>query len=493
MAVTKIKPVHTTLKAAINYIVNPKKTEEGFLIDSYGCTPQTAHLEFAFTAEKNLNSSSVLSSENMEPSSIKKGKEGKNKKNSVLAYHVIQSFKPDEITPLLAHEIGMEFARSITDKKYEFIVSTHVDKHHIHNHIIFNAVDFREHKKYHSDFKSYKKIREISDSLCAEHGLSVITNPVEKGLSYFEWMKKNEGISYKESLRKALDNAVLTSSSFDDLIIKMERDGYAVKFGKYISFKAPGQERFTRCKSLGSSYTEDALKARILDKVNGRSSDTVPSSSTPYIGLISAVSDSFNALSSSKNTSRSDLKKLNATYLYLKEHGIDSLEALSSSVTTNKASISSVRSKIRALESEAEPYEQYLKYASTYSDLKGVYDRYKGSGMDKDFAQNHRREIILFEQALSFLKSSPLYSDSPISLSKLKSQLASLKESTNSLYEELDLLKENEKSLTKVRKNIESILGESLLASDIQRSSDMDYHDVSESFDSEKAKKKEID
>ena len=173
MAVTKIKPIHSTLKAAIKYITNKDKTNESTLIDSFGCSPETAHLEFKWTADKNDSSA-----------------HGKKK---VLAYHVIQSFKPDEITPELAHKLGKEFAANITDNRYEYIISTHVDKNHIHNHIIFNAVSFNTHNKYHSDIKSYYHIRNMSDSLCASHGLSVIKEPKDKGMSYYEWMNKNEG------------------------------------------------------------------------------------------------------------------------------------------------------------------------------------------------------------------------------------------------------------------------------------------------------------
>lgn len=495
MAVTKIKPIHSTLRAAIKYITNPKKTDDFALVDSYGCVPETAHLEFAFTADS-FGSSSAPTAPDDGGLSNEKGKEGKKEKRSVLAYHVIQSFKPDEVSKEVAHEIGLEFARTITGKKHEFIVSTHVDKHHIHNHIIFNAVDFKSGKKYHSNYRSYKEVRACSDRLCAEHGLSVITEPKEKGKSYFEWMMANEGKSYKEALRKDLDSCIASSLSFDDLLLQMGKLGYEVKFGKYISFKAPGQEKFTRAKSLGSLYTEEKIKERILEKASGKHIKEVsPSSpSAPSIGLISSVEGMIADARSSRATAKSDLRKLNATYLFLKDAGIDSLEELSQRLQKNATDSSALRLRIRSLESKIEPYEEYLKYASTYSELKGVYELYKKSGCSKEFEASHRREIMLFELAASFLKNSPLSGDTPVRLSKIKKECEQLKKEIDTSYEALKVLKDTEKELSKVKKNIEGILGSDAFSQyDKKKSTDRRSDDVFKDEPSEKDTKKTID
>lgn len=462
MAVTKIKPVHSTLKAAIKYIVNPQKTDEMTLVDSYGCVPETAHLEFALTADS--TSAYAYAGDDDDGADNRKRKEGKKEKHPVLAFHVIQSFKPDEVTKEVAHEIGLEFARTITDKSHEYIVATHVDRHHIHNHIIFNAVNFKTKHKYHSNYRSYFKLRECSDRLCAEHGLSVITEPKEKGKSYFEWMLANEGKSYKSALKADLDSCIRSSLSFDALILQMKSLGYDVKFGKHIAFKAPGADRFTRTKSLGSFYTEEKIRQRINENVSGREIKEVSFSSpegSSNPGLISTVDGMLTDARLSRATARSDLRKLNETYLFLKEEKIDSLDELTLKSRGNSDEIKLIRSKIRELESQIKPYEEYLKYADTYKEFKPVYDDYRRSGFDKSFESAHRREIMLFELAASFLKHSPLSSSSPVRLSKVKRECNLLKKQIDESYEKLKTLNDTEKKLSKVMKNMEKILGSS--------------------------------
>lgn len=471
MAVTKIKPIHSTLKAAINYIVNPKKTEDFALVDSFGCSPKTAYLEFALTASSNTpysfydaHSDSFDAASSSLSDGMKEGKkEVKKGRKNILAFHVIQSFKPSEISKELAHEIGLTLAKNITKGSHEYIVSTHVDKNHIHNHIIFNAVDFKTKKKYDATFTAYNELRSISDNLCKEHGLSVIEKPLSKGKSYYEWMLTNEGKSYKESMRNDLNSLIKSSLSFDDLILSMTRLGYEVKFGKYLSFKAPGSEKFTRVKSLGTSFTEDAIKERILNKSGAKVIKEVNASSfksSPSLGLISSVEGILNNSSSSFFTAKNDLKKLNATYLYIKDAGIDSLEDLSNALSENQTKISSVKATIKSLETKIIPFEEYLKYASTYLEFKDIYDSYKDSNYSKDFEAKHRREIMLFEIAASSLKASPLSFNPPVSISSIKDAHDALKAKIDLSYDTLKSLKDDEKKLLKVRKNIEGIMGD---------------------------------
>ena len=160
MAVTKTHPIKSTLKAAIDYICNPEKTDGKLLVSSYGCAAETADIEFAWTRRHAID------------------------KGTNLGRHLIQAFQPGEVTPEQAHEIGMELAKEILGGKYEFVLTTHIDKDHVHNHLIFNAVSFADHKHYHSNKRSYHYIRRTSDRLCKEHGLSVIIPGQDKGKSY---------------------------------------------------------------------------------------------------------------------------------------------------------------------------------------------------------------------------------------------------------------------------------------------------------------------
>lgn len=241
MAVTKNHPINSTLKKAIRYICNPEKTDGTLLIDSYGCTPETADIEFEWTRKKAKD----------------------NSKESHLARHFIQAFEPGETTPEQAHEIGKKLADEILGGKYEYILSTHIDRGHIHNHIIFNDVNFVDYRHSHINKKWYYDTRKISDRLCEEYGLSVIPQNENKGKSYIEYTAAKQGTSYKVQLKADIDKAVRKSLDYSDFLLRMEIAGYEVKKGKYISFRAAGRERFIRGKTLGGYYTEDSIKERI--------------------------------------------------------------------------------------------------------------------------------------------------------------------------------------------------------------------------------------
>ena len=225
MAVTKTHPIKSTLKAAIDYICNLDKTDGKLLVSSFGCAAETADIEFEWTRRHAID------------------------KGTHLGRHLIQAFEPGEVPAEEAHEIGMQLAKEILGGKYEFVLTTHIDKGHIHNHLIFNAVSFTDHKHYHSNKRSYHEIRRASDRLCREHGLSVIIPSRDKGKSYIEHQAVQNGTSYKAKMKATIDRLIPTSSSLEDLLARLQREGYEIKRGKYISARAPDQERFTRLKT----------------------------------------------------------------------------------------------------------------------------------------------------------------------------------------------------------------------------------------------------
>ncbi len=256
MAVTKTHPIKSTLKAAIDYICNPEKTDGKLLVSAYGCAPETADIEFAWTRRHSID------------------------KGINLGRHLIQAFEPGEVSPEETHRIGMELAKEILGGKYEFVLTTHIDKDHVHNHIIFNSVSFADHRHYHSNKRSYHDIRRTSDRICKEHGLSVIVPGQDKGKSYIEHQATKNGTSYKSKLKTAIDRLIPSCKDFEELLAALQREGYEIKRGKYISCKAPGQERFTRLKTLGIDYTEEAITARIA---GGRTSFQTPEGKRKYI------------------------------------------------------------------------------------------------------------------------------------------------------------------------------------------------------------------
>ena len=240
MAVTKIIPIRSTIQRSINYICDPKKTDISVLIHSEHCVPKMAGQIF----HHHLNQ-------------CRAG-------GNTIGRHLIQSFAPGEVDHATAHEIGKRLADEILGGRYAYVLATHVDRGHIHNHFVWGAADMVSHKRYRSNKGTYHEIRNISDRLCDEHNLSVIV-PQGVGKSYAEWETDKQGTSSKSKLKDAIDITVGTSASFEDFIKQMEEQGYTIKRGKHISFKAPDQERFTRAKRLGEEYTEGNIKIRIIE------------------------------------------------------------------------------------------------------------------------------------------------------------------------------------------------------------------------------------
>lgn len=245
MAYVKQKAIKSTLKKAINYVVNDNKTDVGMLVSGINCSIYPS-----------------LAVKEMELVKKQFGKEDK-----ILAFHFVQSFKPGEIdNASLANKIGIEFANKITKGEYKAIVATHIDKEHVHNHIIMNSVNSINGKKYHSCKEQYNQIKQYSNEITSKYNLSVITpDKSNRSKSYKEWSENKKGTSWKAQIKNQIDNIIKEVKSFDDFIAAMEEKGYEVKYKnlKNISFKAPEQQRFTRGKTIGDYYTEEAIRKRI--------------------------------------------------------------------------------------------------------------------------------------------------------------------------------------------------------------------------------------
>ena len=244
MAVTKIKPIRGTVNKALAYILDPKKTDDELYVSSYGCAASDAAAkEFEWT--RNL--------------AVQQGMQ----MPKVIARHLIQSFDVGEVSPEVAHEIGKQFADEWLKGKYEYVIATHIDKGHCHNHIIFNSVNYVDFHAYRSNKQTYRQMRQLSDEICKEYGLSVIPPSQSKGMSYKEYTEAKRGTSWKQKLKQTIDRCVITAKDYDEFLKMMQDAGYEIKTGKYISFRAEGQERFTRAKTIGENYTEERIKERI--------------------------------------------------------------------------------------------------------------------------------------------------------------------------------------------------------------------------------------
>ena len=319
MAYLKIFPIKVTDKKALDYITNPDKTDEKLLVSSFGCSPETADLEFSMTRE-------IAKKNGMD-------------KGDNLAFHLIQSFKPGEVDAETAHRLGQQFADEALKGKYEYVISTHVDKNHIHNHIIFNAASFVDHHKYVSNKRSYHKLCRISNRICHENGLATSMPTGEKGKSYKENMEYHRGTSWKAKLRVAVDKAIWTSINYEEFLQKMQLAGYEVRQGKHLSFRAPEQKNFTYMKSLGSYYSEENVRIRLA---KNRSKAKVPKhlsiEARLYINISTYVTTG-NREGFERWAKLNNLKEAARTFNYLSENNLLNYEDFQQHVSDVDASV----------------------------------------------------------------------------------------------------------------------------------------------------------
>ena len=440
MAVTKIKAIRGTLSKAIAYILNPEKTDEKLLVSSYGCASETAAREFEWTRK-------IAEQKGMNPVRI-------------IARHVIQSFEIGEVTPELAHEIGKQFADEILGGKYEYVLTTHIDKDHVHNHLIFNAVDFVDYHAYKSYKRIYYDMREVSDRLCKENGLSVIPPSQNKGMSYKEYTEAKRGTSWKQKLKQTIDRLVITAKDYDDFLRLMQEAGYEIKTGKYISFRAEGQERFTRSKTIGENYTEERIKERIAGRTPRKSQrQTTPKG----ISLIGDIQERIRLIDSKGYEHKAKLtilKEAARTLNYLTENNLLQYADLEKKVEDVHSSYDRTGKELKGVEARLREVQPLIKNISNYQRLKPVYDAFQKAKDKPGFKAKHEAELVIFEAARSTLLA--MQGDEKLpSLKTLQAEQAQLFEEQERLYAERNRFKKEAKQIETIKSNVDTFLSPS--------------------------------
>lgn len=441
MAVTKIKAIRGTLSKAIAYILNPEKTDEKLLVSSYGCASETAAREFEWTRK-------IAEQKGMNPVRI-------------IARHVIQSFEIGEVTPELAHEIGKQFADEILGGKYEYVLTTHIDKDHVHNHLIFNAVDFVDYHAYKSYKRIYYDMREVSDRLCKENGLSVIPPSQNKGMGYKEYTEAKRGTSWKQKLKQTIDRLVITAKDYDDFLRLMQEAGYEIKTGKYISFRAEGQERFTRSKTIGENYTEERIKERIAGRTPRRSQrQTTPKG----ISLIGDIQERIRLIDSKGYEHKAKLtilKEAARTLNYLTENNLLQYADLEKKVEDVHGSYDRTGKELKGVEARLREVQPLIKNISNYQRLKPVYDAFQKAKDKPGFKAKHEAELVIFEAARSTLLA--MQGDEKLpSLKTLQAEQQRLLEEQQRLYDERANLKKEAKHIETIKSNVDTFLAPSV-------------------------------
>ena len=393
MAYTKIHAITATVNKAVDYICNPDKTDEGILISSYGCSPETAAYDFKFALSKTSQS---------DPNK---------------AYHLIQSFLPGEVSYKEAHQIGVELADKLLEGKYSYVVTTHIDKGHVHNHIIFYAADNINHEKYHDCKKTYYNIRYLSDDLCREHELSVITPGEKRGKTYKEWQAGKNGSAWKERLKADINEAIKIAATYEDCIDLIRAKGYEVKgedFGekahKFISFRPLDKENFVRgrASSLGEQYTKERIRERIEEKAlePPRKRVPLPARKKPIVkdyskkNLIDTTKGKFAQSPGLKHWA--DIQNLKIAAANYSQAG--STAEFEKQIAAKSTLAKTARKSLVETEHQLKDFGQILKYAEQYSANRIYHIRYQKS-KDKDrYLRQHETELLLHDGAENMLK-----------------------------------------------------------------------------------------
>ena len=428
------------MSKAIAYILNPEKTDEKLLVSSYGCASETAAREFEWTRK-------IAEQKGMTPVRI-------------IARHVIQSFEIGEVTPELAHEIGKQFADEILEGKYEYVLTTHIDKDHVHNHLIFNAVDFVDYHAYKSYKRIYYDMREVSDRLCKENGLSVIPPSQNKGMGYKEYTEAKRGTSWKQKLKQTIDRLVITAKDYDDFLRLMQEAGYEIKTGKYISFRAEGQERFTRSKTIGENYTEERIKERIAGRTPRKSQrQTTPKG----ISLIGDIQERIRLIDSKGYEHKAKLtilKEAARTLNYLTDNNLLQYTDLEKKVEDVHSSYDRTGKELKVVEARLREVQPLIKNISNYQRLKPVYDAFQKAKDKPSFKAKHEAELVIFEAARSTLLA--MHGDEKLpSLKTLQAEQQRLLDEQQRLYDERAKLKKEVKQIETIKSNVDTFLAPS--------------------------------
>ncbi len=439
----KGKSVAACLKSRTDYVQNPDKTEHGELISSYECSPLTVDEEF------------MLSKRQYELVT------GRRQKSDVIAYQIRQSFKPGEITAEEANKVGYELAMRFTKGKYAFIVATHTDREHIHNHIIYNSTALDSTRKFRDFLLSGLAVQRLSDLICLEHQLSVIE------IKPYRERQKRTLYSPKESnhdcLCGVIDNILAEKpKDYEDFLQKLEQQGYEVKRGKYTSVKGPRQKRFIRFRTLGAGYSEEELKAVISGEAEHhprqKQKRIVPEQKFQMLVDIQAKLAEGKSMGYARWAKRYNLKEISKTLIFLQENKIGSIEEMQKRVDAATARYHELGDSIKAAETRMAEIAVLRTHIVNYARTRPVYDAYRKAGYSKKFLGAHREEITLHKAAKAAfdeagLKKLPKAKD-------LSIEYAELLKKKKEAYPDYRKARDEMQELMKAQKNVEIFFAE---------------------------------
>jgi len=454
MATTRLIPLHagkgrtegTAIRDILDYSKNPDKTEKGELITSYACDHRTADAEFLLAKREYL-----------ERTGRYRGKD------DVIAYHMRQSFLPGEITPGEANRMGQELARRFTHGNHAYIVATHTDKQHIHNHIIFHSVNLDCDRKFRNFFNSTHALHKLSDTICIENGYSIVADPKRNGQAYNKWLGDRAKLPQREAIRILIDDAITQKpADLDALLALLKAAGCEIKRGKQISIRGPGQTRFKRLDTLGEAYDLPALTAILAGERahQPRKRTHTAAVQTPKVNLlvdIQAQLRSGKGPGYERWAKRFNIKQMAQTLNYLTENGLLDYHDLKKKAQQAEARCNALASAVKATEAKLAENAVLQTHILNYIKTREVYAAYRQSGYSKKFLAEHEGEIALHKAAKKAfdelgLKKLP-------TIKTLRTEYAALLAEKKQTYAEYRQAREEMRQLLKAKANVELLLG----------------------------------
>lgn len=452
MATTRLMPLHvgkgrdvsTAIADIIDYAENPQKTDFGKFIYGYACDTQIADAQFLLSKRQYVNLT------------------GRSRgTDDVIAYHLRQAFLPGEITPEEANQIGRELALKLTKGNHAFVVCTHVDKHHVHNHIIINSTTLDCTRKFRNFWGSTWAIRRMNDKLCLEHGLSIVENPKPSRDHYGTWLGNTKQPSFQEQLRQAIDTVLEESpTDFEVFLKKLESAGIEVnRERKNLRLRVPGQKNYTRCNTLKGDYTEQAIRERIEGSRTMKSRRAFSQKTVPKVGLLVDIEAAVRAGKGpgyERWAKVFNLKQLSQAVIYLKEHGDMSYEDLIEKTAAATAHFNSLSAKIKELEVQMTANGELQKQIVNYAKTRAVYVAYRKAGYSKKFRVEHETDILLHQAAKKYFDGIGI--TSLPSVKSLQEEYAGLLEQKREAYAVYKQARSDMKELYNIKANVDYLL-----------------------------------
>lgn len=441
MHISKGKTVAQCLADRTDYAKNPDKTDKGQLVTSYECNPDTVDAEFALSKREYFKIT------------------GRTQESDIIAYQVRQSFKPGEITPEEANAVGYEFAKRFTKGNHAFIVCTHIDKKHIHNHIIWNSTTLDCTRKFRDFWGMAKVVRVLSDIICFKHGLSIISHPKKRGKSYNTWLGEKKHISNRDFLREAIDRALEKKPKTYDLFFSyLREDGFELVKGRQLTFSHPRQKKNIRVRSLGIGYSEKDISAVIL----GNKLHT-PKHKKHQFEKITLLSDLEKKINSGKGSAYENwVKKFGAkqiakSIIFLKEHNYENYEDFVKGIADKQIRYKELSSIIKTSEKRLSEIAVLKKHIINYSKTKDIYVGYRKSGYSKKYLAEHEADILIHKAAKKAFDELKL--NKIPSIKSLNSEYATLLSDKKAAYGEYVKLQKEVREMLIHKQNYEYILG----------------------------------